>query len=32
VDQIGQARQALGARDRGRAVQIIDAILAHPAQ
>jgi hypothetical protein len=29
VDQINQALQALGAHDRGRAVQIIDAALAH---
>ncbi len=32
VDQIGQALGALGARDRGRAVQIIDQALAHPGQ
>src|SRR5262249_14279754 len=32
VDKIGQARAALGTRDRGRAVQIIDEALAHPEQ
>jgi hypothetical protein len=32
VDKIGQAREALGARDRGRAVQIIDDALGHPGQ
>ncbi len=32
VDKIGQARAALGARDRGRAVQIIDEALAQPGQ
>jgi hypothetical protein len=32
VDKIGQARGALGAHDRGRAVQIIDEALARPGQ
>jgi hypothetical protein len=32
VDKIGQARAALGAHDRGRAVQIVDEALANPGQ
>ena len=32
VDKIGQAREALGAHDRGRAVQIIDEALGHQGQ
>jgi hypothetical protein len=32
VDKIGQALGAMGARDRGRAVQIIDEALANPGQ
>lgn len=32
VEQIGQARHALGAGDRGRAVQLIDVALALPAR